>query len=816
MSDQRLPEHRNPFYSDDARLSREAFAPYNFVPLPDRVVEAPTLSETQWANPELAQLVRRDVYHQGRHTGQIVCELRTESPLYVRCALTEGRFAEADRMRGADVEQDYRTLPKNTPEFFYTSDPLQPVIPGSSLRGMLRSLVEIASYANIERVTDRSLFFRTVDDTSIGRAYRGRMGDGKVHGGWLTVTGRTANIESCRVYKVNRDQLVPNGGDPDILLYGSDQQRPKSPTNPSRTPDWARQYQTVWIKGRDYSTGFGRADDVRLQRPAEQGWIEGTLVITGGMQGKKHEFVFVREPHPATYKVEEETLSRFHNDDQLSLWQRKAFPPRQPRGADRARKGTLDRANPQPVFFITDDEPEGQVEFFGRAQMFRLPYTRSPHDLVPRQLRDERLDLTQVIFGFVPQQPDDLRPVIAGRVSVSDGVLVSHEGPLWLVDPNSPPVTPRILSGPKPTCFQHYLVQAHDQKDELAHYDSDATTIRGHKLYWRHIGVGAGDLTGGTGDIDSQRTQFRPVAAGVRFQFTIGFENLTAEELGALLWVLRLCDSAAQGDKEYRLALGMGKPLGMGSVKVTIGELTAHRPAERYGTLVDEVGWVTGAAPLDAEACVAKFEQYVLAQSGEGERYGRLAETLRLRCLLSLLSWPGPERGAIGYMQVQTQTPRVGRDKRNEYKDRPVLPRPLRVAGEEPPGERAGRTQGGPPSSPVGLRSPQGPPRGLVSRPVSEPVRLEKSPPAKIEPKLPAVGEPFTGLVLERDADIVLIEVPGFDRQKAIALLKVDQATPRWRPKKDKASVEVIGVRERDGLTVLRVKWNPKPKGDQP
>lgn len=99
---------------------------------------------------------------------------------------------------------------------------------------------------------------------------------------------------------------------------------------------------------------------------------------------------------------------------------------------------------------------------------------------------------------------------------------------------------------------------------------------------------------------------------------------------------------------------------------------------------------------------------------------------------------------------------------------------------------------------------------------MSEPVRLEKSPPAKIEPKLPAVGEPFTGLVLERDADIVLIEVPGFDRQKAIALLKVDQATPRWRPKKDKASVEVIGVRERDGLTVLRVKWNPKPKGDQP
>lgn len=90
-----------------------------------------------------------------------------------------------------------------------------------------------------------------------------------------------------------------------------------------------------------------------------------------------------------------------------------------------------------------------------------------------------------------------------------------------------------------------------------------------------------------------------------------------------------------------------------------------------------------------------------------------------------------------------------------------------------------------------------------------------KHEPQKEGPTIPAVGEVFAGLVLERDDELVVIEVPGFTRDKAVAVLKVEPDTPRWREGKDRARCEVIGQRERDGLTILRVKWSkaaPRPK----
>lgn len=55
------------------------------------------------------------------------------------------------------------------------------MIPGSSLRGMLRSLVEIITYSKVSKISDHSLVYRAVADISILRpTYRDRMtrGDG--------------------------------------------------------------------------------------------------------------------------------------------------------------------------------------------------------------------------------------------------------------------------------------------------------------------------------------------------------------------------------------------------------------------------------------------------------------------------------------------------------------------------------------------------------------------------------------------------------------------------------------------------------------
>src|SRR5438045_3783569 len=112
------PTHRNP------RPDRAARAPYNFVPLPEMVVKMDDLPD-------------QDRYAPQRHSGFFEVTLTTLSPLYVRCPLVLEEFLRQEQ--GRDAGLPFADQVKNTPDFFYTHDREQPVIPGSSLRGMLRA-----------------------------------------------------------------------------------------------------------------------------------------------------------------------------------------------------------------------------------------------------------------------------------------------------------------------------------------------------------------------------------------------------------------------------------------------------------------------------------------------------------------------------------------------------------------------------------------------------------------------------------------------------------------------------------------------------
>src|SRR5262249_32574431 len=130
------------------------------------------------------------------------------------------------------------------------------------------------------------------------------------------------------------------------------------------------------------------------------------------------------------------------------------------------------------------------------------------------------------------------------------------------------PIAPPILATPKPTAFQHYLVQTSDIKDTLKHYGNGTpheTVIRGHKLYWHRGKVKTEDISTEPDEKSKQHTQFKPVKPEVNFEFKIYFENLSNEELGALCWILRL---QGESEKTYLHKLGMGKAFGMGAVEL--------------------------------------------------------------------------------------------------------------------------------------------------------------------------------------------------------------------------------------------------------
>jgi len=346
----------------------------------------------------------------------------------------------------------------------------------------------------------------------------------------------------------------------------------------------------------------------------------------------------------------------------------------------------------KPVFYVAEGN---EVVYFGHSPNFRIPArlygadrAATPPDFVPDPLRyDPRPDFADAIFGWVEAE-DFPKGQRAGRVFFEDARFVEAQNGVWL---RRDSITPHVLSGPKVTTFQHYLVQDRkaghdpDKKETLAHYGSPPSTtqVRGHKLYLHRGSDPDIEADATEREHESQLTRFVPVKKGVRFKFTVHFENLRPEELGALWWALALPGEAG---KEYRHKLGMGKPLGMGAVKITPHLILSERGNQqgRYGRLFTENKWHLAEQPADATPYVEQFERYVLNAIGQPGA-ARLAEVERIRMLLTMLEWrEGTEQWlkATSYMEVE-----AGPDKVNEYKERPVLPDPLAVVASV---ERAG------------------------------------------------------------------------------------------------------------------------------
>ncbi|MGB5961448.1 MAG: TIGR03986 family CRISPR-associated RAMP protein [Coleofasciculaceae cyanobacterium] len=658
-------------------IPRRAVAPYNFVELPEKVVEA-----------ELP-LPEGDRYHPEHHTGRIECTLTTESPLYIRCGLTTKEF-EAGKEA------------KDLPDFFYT-DPAskseKPVLPGSSLRGMLRTLVEIVSFSKIDRVSDEHrLFFRAVasnpDQESWGKEYKNHVDPKKVKAGYLKKDNQGWYIQPAKTEKGATFAWVRETSLSLTFEKFND---------PKYEPQYISvSYGSVAVDNTDRAKRLF-ASDVELPNTKRK---KGVLVTSGNMkQGDKssprynHCVVFAEDNNVDSLRIDDTAIKHYRNA--LTDFQKKS-----PFDKD---WGLLKlEAEKDRLVFYSATGDDKIVRFFGQSPNFRIPYSPEGNghaatviDFIPENLKKlAMIDLADAIFGWVKQEtkdkklPEKFDKQRAGRVFITDAFLYpSSQSSIWY---SENPITPQILSEPKPSYFPHYLVQPNVDKLELKHYASQPVTdtvIRGHKLYW-HKGSDPGfkllepkKVIGSTKKVevsDTQTTLIKPIKAGVSFKFDIHFENLSDVELGALLWILDI----AQDDR-YRLKLGMGKPLGLGAAKIEHKLYESDRQ-KRYTNLFSDNSndWETAETlKKDYSGYKQCFQNYILNQLNYSGDFENLC---RIQMLLAMLSWPGSENieKTTRYMEIERDiakhhigSPRPKDKTVNEYSERRVLPNPLDVMG---------------------------------------------------------------------------------------------------------------------------------------
>lgn len=670
--------------------SLKAVAPYNFVELPNQVISAELDAD--------GDLINHDTYHSDRHTGKIQCILTTSSPLYIRggWGVEEYReFSEAQFKDLPDLAKEKRA------QFFTNPVKQRPVIPGSSLRGMMRALVEIITFGKLELVSgEEHFFFRAVaaqKDDPLANKYKKKINSKTVKAGYLVRQKEEWYIRPA--LEVGKHPFV---WIQDAKVCASFQNFISLKEN-TYLPQYIEDisFEDIYIKNTRPFAG-----SVSSQPNTNQ--YQGVLVTSGNMaesntdasQTNRKNHCLVRQANQKAQllKISDHTIQDYCSA-LTSFQQEVPFD---------SEKGVL--ADGHCIFYCQPKSGE-PVTMFGHSPNFRMPYipdipdrekrAASALDFLPETLRDPNItDLANAIFGFVKaeKQNNYQQQARAGRICFSDGVCKqSIDDDIWLADQT---ITPRILSGPKPTTFQHYLVQDSVEKSELKHYASkpkSQTVIRGHKLYWHKGQSPSIQLTDTSQASDTQTTQIKPIKPGIEFEFTIHFDNLSDVELGALLWIL---DIAQQEDK-YRLSLGMGKPLGMGAVKIN-HQLYLSNRQQRYQQLFAIDGWDIAETTVQADAkqdIRNAFETYILKQMIESELPPRrkakeLKEVPRIKMLLAMLSWKETlspsELDERRYMEIERDrrerhvigSPVKTRDTTvNEYRDRPVLPTPIQLMG---------------------------------------------------------------------------------------------------------------------------------------
>jgi len=322
-------------------------------------------------------------------------------------------------------------------------------------------------------------------------------------------------------------------------------------------------------------------------------------------------------------------------------------------------------------------DAQGKATMLRPVSMPRIRYAHSRQSLLPEYLKRcqdyRRLCPACRVFGWVWDSPpkDADRVAYAGRVRLSHGILTHNAGEL-------PETTLAILSTPKPTTTSFYLLNSEDQPDAAANYDTDGARLRGRKFYRHHGEMLSEHEYRRAGDNkDDQNEQNRTVKGalkpGATFTFTLDFENLAPPELGALLYALELEDEMVH-------RLGYAKPLGFGSVKVTVESVQTIDWEARLQSVESNTGWQT------IDGAQHKREFLTTMQAFYGDKFGEVLADLRALLGTSPelpIHYPRPTR------RFDPNHPQfewfVGNKRRVERRSRGDLPEPeaLRLAKDD-------------------------------------------------------------------------------------------------------------------------------------
>ena len=575
---------------------REATAAYNFVALPREMLvseleqwnradaEGRKCTWESMPDQERRALYRDYLLQKGHNSGTIKLEIKTLTPCFI------GMQAQGER-------------------FFSPVDNV-PLLPGSSLRGMVKNIFKIVTLGAMRRdedFNDAHLYFRCLmpPGNKLCDYYKERMS--------------TRNSEGKQVKKCKGGFLVRKKGKYFIYAAGSHYEK---------------------MEECSYKPRNGKDSRVCWDFKQQCAYI---LTGTGFGKGRKTKIFYLSCDWQHEYPVPDKVIREYQDDknrggvDLLNTNKRNVLHQ-----AEEIRKFTGDRDTDfetlAPCYYTTDEE--GRIDSFGHGRSYRIPYKNTVGDLVPSAVQEQQLDLADAIFGR--------KECWGSRVTFDDARLV--EGGREMEPQYRVP-----LMQPNPTSFQLYL---HQMKGQYPHHWDAAKEIRGYKLYWHKV------ITHEWEDrSDKPNTnlthKIAPLAKGAVFSGAIRFHDLSDVELGALLQVFNIAP-----EREIAFKIGQGKSLGLGSIKIT-AKLELDRQ-DKYSALFGMDGWQPLGKQADQTPYLAAFAK---AMAPHSDSYRQV-----MKELTEMLAWDNLARHRDWNRRIASMSGNVQDRSVSRFKSRALLP----------------------------------------------------------------------------------------------------------------------------------------------
>ncbi|NEU06073.1 TIGR03986 family type III CRISPR-associated RAMP protein [Clostridium senegalense] len=619
-----------------------ARAPYNFIPFPEKIFYRHTIS-TEYEDKEgegITVLPKHNMFEKELKTGYIDYSINVETPLFISDGEKESDFFK--------VNGQYR-------------------IPGSTVRGKVRSNAEILSCSYPEFIEDKKLWFRGAFAKDVLKdMYRkavlsgetGQVSD-KVKAGYLTRKGdrwfiTPAKQENNKFFKEihesklrNQHRAIDEDIRNNIFMYNFNDKYNKKrlwniffdKKNQKKEINKKNRYNEKQLSKEEkqelvqkinnlqkdieklltnnerkafkpyyYKASYYLKDnnEIKIKKVSESIKDEsyGILMNSSRLNCKQNHYLIFEKD---TEKLKKEITKELINQYQTSV---KLKPKEEVENFKISNEGKFENEKEKPVFYITDDEEN--IIAFGFTPYLKMPYKKSVYDGIKTkeynctESEKGKIDYAKSIFGFTNFKLKEKKDSISykGRVNFTNAKPVGED-----FEQVEKPILKHLMN-PKISSFQLYLKQEVNNPKKLKTYSSDDFELRGKKFYWLRNKHDDGDdyekdKRNGTPNKD-QYARLYGVDKGGKFKGRIYFENLYEDELGLLLMSIKPFEDAKEN-------LGQGKPYGYGKVNFQIEDIIEIDSNKRFTSLNPSLS--EKSILEDKDKCVKDFIDYMKKQN---------------------------------------------------------------------------------------------------------------------------------------------------------------------------------------------------------